>query len=158
MIVILGTLSATALPKFITLKDEAVLAKITAMQAAIRSASSLVYAKAYLDAKTSGTQWLWYENVSIEINGGYPSTSWNNSLKHAINMSHYSWTDKTVVCAEEWCAIGGQANLPSGEPIGTGLAIKIAPEGYTLNQQCGVYYINYSDGSVPKVGLETADC
>ncbi len=157
VIIILGILSATALPKFINVKQEALIAKLNTMQGAVQSASNLVFAKAYLADKTSGTQWLWYEDVSMEIRNGYPSTSWNNGLKHAINMSNYSWTATTVVCEDEWCAVGGQATLPSGESVGSGGAVKLAPKGYRLNQQCGVYYINYLDGTM-KVGLETADC
>lgn len=158
VIVILGILSATALPKFISLKNKAVMAKLGAMKAAIETASTLVYAKAYLDGKTTGTQWLWYETVNMQVRGGYPSSSWNNGLKHAINKSHLNWTPLTTVCAEEWCAIGGQVSLPSGVPVVSGAAVKLAPEGYRLDQQCGVYYINYLDESPPDIGIESADC
>lgn len=158
VIVILGVLAATALPKFINLNRDAQLAKLNAMKGAIKGASSLVFAKAYIEGKTTGTQWLWYENVNMEIKGGYPSPSWNNGLKHAINKSHMTWTPLTTTCAEEWCAIGGQASLPSGVSISTGSAVKIAPKGYRLNQQCGVYYINPVNGTLPVVGVETTDC
>lgn len=45
VIVILGILSATALPKLINLKDKAIIAKLQGMQSAVQSASQLVYAK-----------------------------------------------------------------------------------------------------------------
>ena len=155
---ILGILSATILPRFISLKTEATVAKLEAMKGAIESASNLVYAKAYIAGKTAGTQWMWYGTVNMEIRGGYPTASWNNGLKHAIDKSHLSWTPLTTVCADEWCAVGGQISLPSGVPVVSGNAVKLAPEGYRLNQQCGVYYINYLDGSAPDVGIESADC
>jgi len=97
----LGILSATALPKFINLKEQALMAKLNAMEGALRSASSLVYAKAYLENKLSGWQMLNYEGNSIEIHSGYPTAWWANSLKYPINMADVGWTDANVVCQVE---------------------------------------------------------
>jgi prepilin-type N-terminal cleavage/methylation domain-containing protein len=48
VIVILGILSATALPKFINVAKDARIAELTALSGSIKSASNLVYAKAVI--------------------------------------------------------------------------------------------------------------
>jgi MSHA pilin protein MshA len=158
VMVVLGILAATTLPKFINLKEQALMAKFDAMEGALRSASSLVYAKAYLENKLSGWQTLNYEGNSIEIHSGYPTAWWANSLKYPINMADVGWTDANVVCQVEWCALGNMTSIPSGVSVGAGRAAKLFPAGYTFNQQCGVYFINRKDGSAPEIGQETADC
>jgi hypothetical protein len=30
--------------------------------------------------------------------------------------------------------------------------------GYSFNDQCGVYYVNHQDGREPEIGLESVDC
>lgn len=158
VIVVLGILSATALPKLINLKEQAVLAKLDAMEGALRSASSLVYAKAYLENKLSGWQMLDYQGNSIEIHSGYPTAWWANSLKYPINMADVGWTAANVACQVEWCVLGNMTSIPSGVSVGAGRAAKLFPTGYTFNQQCGVYFINRKDGSAPVIGQEAADC
>jgi MSHA pilin protein MshA len=157
VIVILGILSATAIPKFINVKEQATMAKLEAMKGALNSAATLVYAKAYLAGKLSGADTLDYEGVDVAIHSGYPTGFWGG-LRHTINMSNIDFTASTVVCQVEWCAQGNQTSIPSGVPVPTGKVAKLYSSGYTYNQQCGVYFINLEDGSAPIVGLETADC
>lgn len=157
VIVILGILAATALPKFINVKEQALIAKLQAMKGALDSASTLVYAKSYLAGKLTGADTLNYEGESVAIHSGYPTGFWGG-LRHTINMSNVNFTASTVVCQVEWCAQGNQTSIPSGVPVPTGKVAKLYASGYTYNQQCGVYFINLEDGTAPIIGLETADC
>ena len=52
VIVILGILAATALPKFVSLQKDAKIASINGMRAALQSASSMIHAKALIDGIT----------------------------------------------------------------------------------------------------------
>lgn len=158
VIVILGILSATALPKLINLKDEALLAKLAAMQTAMHGASNLVYAKAYLNGQTFGSANLFYEGTTMQIQSGYPTAHWATSLKYPLNMAYLNWTPANTVCGEDWCVLGNSTWIPSGVSVGSGRAVKLFTKGYTFNQQCGVYFINRHDGTHPVIGLETADC
>jgi len=158
VIVILGILSATVLPKFIALKDEAILAKLTAMDTALRSGANLVYDKAYLAKQISGLTSLDFEGETIEIYDGFPTAKWNGGIGEAVSIGLANWKSGDNICDTDWCYSGYVNSIPSGVSVGSGRAAKVWPKSYTFNQQCGVYYINRLDGLQPTVGLETADC
>jgi len=82
VIVILGILAATALPKFTDLQKDARLASLKGAQGAVMSASSLAHATALVRAVTTG-------NVSMEgtnnvaVVNGYPTAT---SILTAANL------------------------------------------------------------------------
>jgi MSHA pilin protein MshA len=55
VIVILGILAATALPKFVNLSTDARTAAVQALQGSMMSTNSLIYAKAAMGTGTTGT-------------------------------------------------------------------------------------------------------
>jgi MSHA pilin protein MshA len=94
VIVILGILSATALPKFINVAKDARIAELTALSGSIKSASNLVYAKAVIKGINDQT------GLSIDIDDdgvddfkihyGYPNSGDEFSLRKTVNLEDYS--------------------------------------------------------------------
>jgi MSHA pilin protein MshA len=73
VIVILGILAATALPKFANLGADARAASLKAAKGAIASAASLVHARALINNQTTGT--IDMEGVAIALDSGYPNSA-----------------------------------------------------------------------------------
>jgi prepilin-type N-terminal cleavage/methylation domain-containing protein len=160
VIVILGILAATAAPKFIDLTSDATVAKLQGMLGAIRSGTNMVHAKAIVQNKTSDDDSITIGDVTIDIRSGYPTGQWSNSLKYVVNLDNLAFTsDADEICEDEWCARGNQQSIPSGiTTSGRGTIAKIYSNGYSFNDLCGVYFVNYADGREPVIGLESADC
>lgn len=83
VIVILGILAATALPKFADLQKDARLATIKGAQGAIQSAASLAHA-AYLVSGAGSSVPVTLEGTSITMLNGYPD---GTSIQLAANLS-----------------------------------------------------------------------
>lgn len=94
VIVILGILAATALPKFADLQKDARLATIKGAQGAIQSASSLVHAKILVSGSSvTGTGTAVMEGVSITYSNGYPDTSATGiQLAAGLSANDYNLT------------------------------------------------------------------
>ena len=80
VIVILGILAVIAAPKFIDLKGDAIAAELNAVEGALKSANSLIYAKAII----AGQQNL--EPGSITANGVTISTTIGNISPLSANV------------------------------------------------------------------------
>ena len=77
VIVILGILAATALPKFADLGGDARTATINAAAGSVKSAMAIVHAKSLIDGTTgtTGTDTVSLEGTSIDLVYGYPSAA-----------------------------------------------------------------------------------
>lgn len=90
-IIILGTLSATAIPKFINLKTDSKVATLETVQGAMESALQLVYSRAVIKGQSSG-------DGSIDINGvvplynAYPAVDGTDSVIE-LNEQVKAWLD-----------------------------------------------------------------
>lgn len=82
VIVILGILAATALPKFADLQKDARLASLKGAQGAIASASALAHAAQLVANVASGTP-VTLEGTSIAMSNGYPTPT---SILTAANL------------------------------------------------------------------------
>ncbi len=89
VIVILGILAATALPKFADLKGDANTAALNGVKGAMASAASIAHA-AQLAAGAASSADVTLESVAITMAGGYPTADANGIAK-AINGTDYSW-------------------------------------------------------------------
>jgi MSHA pilin protein MshA len=78
VIVILGILAATALPKFVNLSTDARTAAMKSVEGSMRAASAMVYAKAQVGNLMTGTTAVpvnvLVNNVNISTAYGYPAT------------------------------------------------------------------------------------
>ena len=159
VIVILGILAATAAPKFIDLTSDARIATLKGMQGAMRSGVKLIYAKALIEKKTSGANTLTVGSANISLHSGYPVGNWIAGMRYIVDLDAVSFSNASAKCTVEWCGRGNQTSTPSGvTTTAPGRLGKVYPEGYSWNDQCGVYYINHQNGSEPVIGIETADC
>jgi len=82
VIVILGILSAFALPRFADLGSDARLASITAAQGAVKSASAIAHADALINNQTASTGSVTLEGQAVALAFGYPTAS--NTLGIAV--------------------------------------------------------------------------
>ncbi len=73
VIVILGILAATALPKFANLGADARAASLKAAKGSLTSAASMVHAKALVANQTTGA--IDMEGTSVTLINGYPQTN-----------------------------------------------------------------------------------
>jgi len=159
VIVILGIIAATAIPKFSNLTRDARIAKLEGMRGAMHSGTTMIYSKAVIQGKISGDDTITLDGASISLHSGYPIGHWAYGLSHTVNLEGLTYTSGDDVCASEWCGRGNQTSIPSGKTtISPGMIGKIYTEGYRYSAQCGVYYINHANGTVPEIGLETDDC
>jgi len=71
VIVILGILAATALPKFVDLSSDARAGVIKGVEGAMRSANNMLYGKAAAQNQLSGTATLTVLGQSVGITNGY---------------------------------------------------------------------------------------
>lgn len=82
VIVILGILAATALPKFINVSSDARIGVMKGVEASMRSASVMVYGKAAAQGKLSGTGETVTGLTGVTTDYGYPAggTIWTNLI------------------------------------------------------------------------------
>lgn len=158
VIVILGILAATALPKFINLSKDATIATLQGMQGAIRSGADMVYAKALVNDQITGSDNLVIGSITIELHSGYPIGNLARGFRYIVQLDQITYSGVTEICQVEWCGRGNQTATPAGTIASSGFLGKLYPKGYSWTDACGVYYINKEDGSKPEIGLETDDC
>ncbi|WP_436106265.1 type II secretion system protein [Massilia sp. LjRoot122] len=89
VIVILGILAATALPKFADLGADARLASLKAAKGAVSSASSLVHAKVLVKNHTQST--INMEGVTVSLDDGYPSAGASLAQVAGLSATDYDF-------------------------------------------------------------------
>ncbi|OUR71974.1 hypothetical protein A9Q78_08155 [Methylophaga sp. 41_12_T18] len=114
VIVILGILAATALPKFANLQADARYASLQAAQGAFKSAASIAHAKWLIDSTT-----VTIEGVTVAYNSiGYPTEATIADIA-GISSTDYDYTttsgvlhvDGKASCAFTYDANGGAGAL-----------------------------------------------
>jgi MSHA pilin protein MshA len=165
VIIILGILVASAIPKFTNLSSSARIAVLKGMEGALHSGVNLIYAKAVLtnqDVNPIKNKHIFadIDGIKMKLHSGYPDGNWTHGVRYAISLDDVDFLNSsTRICDADWCGRGDQKVLPStGETIIHGQIAKVFPRGYSWKSQCGVYYINRYNGSKPDIGLETEDC
>lgn len=106
VIVILGILAATAIPKFIDMSKQARVAKLNAAQGTLQAGAALAHAQWMADgASTTAPVTVTMEGSSVAMTNGYPSEV---GIQAATNLSGYLVTVAgTVVTVAE---SAGRAN------------------------------------------------
>ena len=90
VIVILGILAATALPKFADLGADARAASLKAAKGSIASASAMVHSKALVSNVTTGT--IKMEGTDVTVAFGYPSVGAELATASGISDVDYTVT------------------------------------------------------------------
>ncbi|SET09197.1 type II secretion system protein [Thalassotalea agarivorans] len=92
VIVILGILAVTVLPKFINIQDDARKATLHQLKGSFKETAELVYEKAVIENKTSGVSRVEVsKNLIIETLHGYPISVGNKGILQAMNVDQSEW-------------------------------------------------------------------
>jgi len=99
VIVILGILAATALPKFVDLQKDAKIASLNGMRAALQSGSSMIHAKALIEnvSPSATSAWLDMNDNStttaadgdVQVKYLYPIAG-DNGLTNLVDMDGFT--------------------------------------------------------------------
>lgn len=108
VIVILGILSAFALPKFADLSGSAETASVQGALASIRSASAIAHASALVNNQTDATGSVDLEGTTIALVNGYPSAA---SICTAAGLDGFE-CDTTTTSGSAIVSTSGTENDP----------------------------------------------
>ncbi|GIC76088.1 type II secretion system protein [Moritella sp. F3] len=97
VIIVLGILAATAVPKFINLQDDAKEAAMKGVESALHSAANIVYSKAAIDGvETKDNSEIDDAGVKIETIYGYPEATLAG-IGASVELSGFTADYDTVV-------------------------------------------------------------
>jgi len=146
VILILGILSALALPKFINMGSDARTAKIQAIYGSVRAASQIVHAAAVVRNQLGATGSVVVDNTSITTVYGYPDLTTATGIVFAAGLD----TNTTAASNQD------QVTLDTTTLAGT---LYIEPNGSTTMTSCKVTYTPAASATVPPViSVTTSGC
>ena len=162
VILILGILSATAVPKFLNLSSDARISSLKGIKGAVDSTSQLVYLKAKVENVVDGS--IEIGGNSIEVTNGYISSFWDGAWRYALNIGQViGFTEANATCTKnDICGLGNQGSapgLPSTLDVSsnsTGLVL-LWLKGDKLSDLCFVFYFTPGD-SAPTTGIVDDGC
>lgn len=119
VIVILGILAATALPKFVNMSSDARKATVQGAAGAINSAAGMAHAQGLVKGVTAGA--ITMDGSSVTLAGGYPTAS---TISSAVNLTGFDaptvdTTAKTATFAPTGVADSTKCNVVYSEATGT---------------------------------------
>ena len=133
VIVILGILAATALPKFANLSGDARAASVQAAKGSIASASAMAHGKYLINPTTYATS-VPMEGSNIGMANGYPTADTSLTTAAGLSTDDYTITTST-----------GQ--------------VQVSPKGVTTVSTCNVTYIApTAAGSAPQIQMTNSGC
>ena len=173
VIVILGILAVTAVPKFINLQEDANQAVMLSMKGAIASADKLISLKIRLnpdELNTNQNRFTLDGGQNIRVRGKLADGRWNNTFLHLVDFNDIGQISSNN-CDDislKWCVRQRGANwfLNRGySTIGSGRGFAIFPFGKNVNQdRCYIYFLNQNDSAIPAtvqpsiIGSDFSEC
>jgi MSHA pilin protein MshA len=145
VIVILGILAATALPKFASLGGDARAASLNAARGALNATAAMAHGKFLVTTGTPPTK-LALEDVTINLTAnGYPSADATTPLAAGLAAADY-----TVYTAH---------SVATDPPVASG-AISIVPKSIAGTSTAATCYVSYaaSDTAPPTVSVVSTNC
>ncbi len=162
VIIILGLVSALAIPRFLNLRDNAHQSIIGNISGNLDSAMRFVEAKTQIDSATTSVT---YNGNTIELIAGYPRPD-ATQMRHLLDMNLPSatWTPNwsSVPCeGSDFCLVGNRpytdTSLPNIDGFTSGTGVFFWPKGFVL-EACFAYYINLANGEPPLIGHVDTGC
>lgn len=96
VIIVLGILAATAVPKFINLQDDAKESAMKGVEASVHSAANIVYSKAAIDGiETDAGKAVSAAGETVQLEFGYPEASADGIMK-AVELSGFELNTKAA--------------------------------------------------------------
>ena len=173
VIVLLGVLAVTVVPKFINLKEDANQAVMLSMKGAITSADKLIALKIRLDPdelNTNQDQFILDGGQNISVRGKLADGRWNNTFLHLVDFNDITQISSNNCddASLKWCVRQRGANwfLNRGySTVGSGRGFAIFPFGKNVNQErCYIYFLNQNDSAISAslkpsiIGNDFSDC
>lgn len=90
VIVILGILAATALPRFSSLSGDARLASLNAARGALTSLVAVAHGQALINPTTAANAGINYENVTVSFAFNYPTATNNTAIAAGLTPNDYA--------------------------------------------------------------------
>jgi len=133
VIVILGILAATALPKFVNMGTEARAASVAAAEGALKSAAAMVHGK-YLVTLPATPANISVEGATVIFVNGYPKADTGFAAAAGLSSTDYTLT------------------------VGTG-TLKVSPVSASSASTCSVTYAEAASSTVaPTYTIDTTGC
>jgi MSHA pilin protein MshA len=149
VIVILGILAATALPKFMDMGSDARVASLNAVRGALGSVSSMAHGKFLLDTSANAGTSVVMENVTVGLTNGYPSAA-DKTFEAAGLVA----TDYTMLLPASQTGSNSPASVANSIVIQP-VSVANKPAGAT----CFVRYTQSTGNNVPPViAMTTTGC
>lgn len=92
VIVVLGVLAVTAIPKFMNLSTDAKVSTLESVQGAMQSALKLVHSRAVIKGQHIGVGTININGVEVPLYNGYPSVNGRDSVIE-LNEQVKAWLD-----------------------------------------------------------------
>ena len=140
VILILGILSAVALPRFINLGVDARKAKAEGIYGAVRSANQIVRAGALIRGATGATGTVSVDGATIDVVYGYPKASDPNGIVTAAGLD--ATNDKVTVAVV----------------AGTPPSVTITVDGAATAANCRITYTEATAVLAPVIALSATAC
>lgn len=156
VIVILGVLSAVAIPKFVDLSADSKKSILESVAGAMRSGSTLVFSKASIEGKADGKQKVNINGVEIDTYDGYPTAPIGSYSE--MNQQLQAWLEIDSVPSNQANNASEIFFVDKYTRLKT-LAIFFT-EDYArkgLRLKCQIKYIS-RDNQQPTILIETEDC
>lgn len=138
VIIILGLLAATAVPKFINLQKEARASTLKGLKAAMESASSLVYSKSVITGvENSPSGSVSVGSSTVKTVWGYPKAADDAGIWASLDLSVGDWTSHAS---------------------GTTLTVWPSSLGSAASSACYVVYYDSIAGNRPRINVGVSGC
>jgi MSHA pilin protein MshA len=148
VIVILGILAATALPKFASLGGNAREASLRAAQGALNATVSMVHGQALL---APGTTTFTNENVPVSTTNGYPNAAVLTANAAGLTINDYTMT-----------ASAAGANASGNTPAIPASGMVIVPNGIAGSPLALTCFLSYQASQAantpPVINLTVTNC
>jgi MSHA pilin protein MshA len=90
VIVILGILAATALPKFVSLSGDARFASVQAAKGALAASSGMIHGKYLIDPTTTAASGVAVEGTTVTLVNGYPDATTAFATAAGLSTDDYN--------------------------------------------------------------------
>jgi len=158
VLLLLGIISAIAVPRFVNLKNAALLGTLKGIEGSLHSTTEIYQSLAAIKGVKTGN--LLINGANVQFNSGFPDGHWNNAFRYILDLSSSSgFTKANNRCLNyRLCGVGLRSSIPTVAGTSGGRGVIIWPEGYRIAELCFVYYYNRRDGTYPIIGLVDTGC
>ncbi len=135
VIVLLGILAATALPRFIGITADARFAAANGLFGAIQSVAAVAHAQALAQNQLGATGTITMEGVTVNLVFGYPRTAAGGVDSALTTFSGFTYAGGTGIFSQTSATVPANCGVTYAQPTGANLAPTITLSASVVN--CG---------------------